>query len=338
MNVICSVDLVLSCAKKLLPDLSVMEVKSSNWLSKARFSMLFAIRLFSLQDGRTLEFKIAVSKDEKDLAPLEPQSSKIFVAGVAYSTTDEQFNSYFSQFGEIESISLMRNKATGVSRGFGYVTFRKPSSVKNCLPPAALELDGRRLDIKPAISKSDMQNRTNSEGFASFPRLGVPHITNGYYPLAPVRGSYPVIPPYARMQESPASYAPSKYLEPSLLQRDLRTLSPTTSKKLFVAGLAASSTSADLRAHFETFGPVTTALVKTDQKTNVSRRFGFVVFQNSDSVDLALANEHVIDGKHVDIRRAVPKPNTHITPEPGLREVVADQIIHFPCQHAIRRI
>ncbi|KAJ1481658.1 hypothetical protein T484DRAFT_1603305, partial [Baffinella frigidus] len=48
--------------------------------------------------------------------------------------------------------------------------------------------------------------------------------------------------------------------------------------KIFVGGIPPGVSSADMRAYFEPFGPVTDAAVMIDQATQRSRGFGFVTF------------------------------------------------------------
>ena len=59
--------------------------------------------------------------DDKDDQPLE-RTKKIFVGGLPHSTTDNEFRSYFSQFGTITDYQVMRDRGSGRPRGFGFVS------------------------------------------------------------------------------------------------------------------------------------------------------------------------------------------------------------------------
>ncbi|CAL0332055.1 unnamed protein product [Lupinus luteus] len=50
-------------------------------------------------------------------------SSKIFVKGLAFSTTEQNLAEAFSQFGTVLNANIVLNKAKTRSKGFGYVTF-----------------------------------------------------------------------------------------------------------------------------------------------------------------------------------------------------------------------
>lgn len=53
------------------------------------------------------------------------QTHKIFVGGVAWQTTEVGLRDHFSKYGELLDVALMRDRATGAPRGFGFVTFKR---------------------------------------------------------------------------------------------------------------------------------------------------------------------------------------------------------------------
>jgi len=84
------------------------------------------------------------------------KSSKIFVGGISWDTTDTGFTSFFSRFGAIKDAVIMRDKSTGVSRGFGFVIFHEPTSVDKVLVQGDLTLDGRKIDCKVAVPRTEI--------------------------------------------------------------------------------------------------------------------------------------------------------------------------------------
>src|SRR5215469_5270650 len=57
----------------------------------------------------------------------------MFIGGLNWETTDESLRRYFSQFGEVLECTVMRDGATGRSRGFGFLTFKDPKTVNSVM-------------------------------------------------------------------------------------------------------------------------------------------------------------------------------------------------------------
>lgn len=78
--------------------------------------------------------------------------------------------------------------------------------------------------------------------------------------------------------------------------------------KLFVGGLSWQTSSEKLSEYFGMFGKVTDVLIMKDPITQRSRGFGFITFQEPNSVDKVLKVPiHTLDGKKIDPKHATPK-------------------------------
>ena len=71
-------------------------------------------------------------------------------------------------------------------------------------------------------------------------------------------------------------------------------------KRLYVGNLVFSTTSVDLRALFAEHGKVQSSQVQVDRETGKSRGFGFVVMENDDEAEAAIAH---LDGTDYHDRR-----------------------------------
>ncbi|KAI1850626.1 hypothetical protein JX266_003908 [Neoarthrinium moseri] len=83
----------------------------------------------------------------------------MFIGGLNWETTDQSLRDYFTQFGEVTECTVMRDGATGRSRGFGFLTFKDPKCV-NIVMVKEHFLDGKIIDPKRAIPR-DEQEKTS---------------------------------------------------------------------------------------------------------------------------------------------------------------------------------
>ena len=51
------------------------------------------------------------------------EDCKLFVGGMPSEVTEPILRQYFQQFGPVRSVTIVKNRETGASRGFGFVTF-----------------------------------------------------------------------------------------------------------------------------------------------------------------------------------------------------------------------
>ncbi|KAL8573687.1 hypothetical protein ACOMHN_007240 [Nucella lapillus] len=75
---------------------------------------------------------------------------KIFVGGLSWETTAKDLREYCEKFGEVTSCTLKTDLETKQSRGFGFVVFKSPETVKKVLDNKEHKLHGRTIDPKPA--------------------------------------------------------------------------------------------------------------------------------------------------------------------------------------------
>ncbi|XP_062178902.1 heterogeneous nuclear ribonucleoprotein 1-like isoform X2 [Phragmites australis] len=59
--------------------------------------------------------------------------------------------------------------------------------------------------------------------------------------------------------------------------------------------------------HFQKYGAITDSVIMKDKHTRMPRGFGFVTFSDPSVIDRVLEDEHVIDGRTVEVKRTVPR-------------------------------
>ncbi|KAL1538174.1 heterogeneous nuclear ribonucleoprotein 1-like [Salvia divinorum] len=86
-------------------------------------------------------------------------AGKLFVGGIAWETSEESFNRYFSKYGEITDSVIMLDKISGRPRGFGFVTFADPEVADKVLQEEHV-IDGRAVEVKRTVPREGgMQGR-----------------------------------------------------------------------------------------------------------------------------------------------------------------------------------
>ncbi|HLJ54228.1 MAG TPA: RNA-binding protein [Chthonomonadaceae bacterium] len=91
-------------------------------------------------------------------------ATRIYVGGLPYSTTDGELESMFSSHGTVSSATVVTDKYTGQSKGFGFVemsTDAEASSAINALNGTLV--GGRNLTVNEAKPRED-RPRTGGAG------------------------------------------------------------------------------------------------------------------------------------------------------------------------------
>lgn len=78
-------------------------------------------------------------------------SKTLFVGGLSWNTTDDGLRSAFAKFGEITESRVVTDRATGRSRGFGFVTYTQDQDALNAIQGMnGTELEGRMIRVNEA--------------------------------------------------------------------------------------------------------------------------------------------------------------------------------------------
>ena len=89
--------------------------------------------------------------------------TRLYVGGISYSTTDEGLKAAFAQVGTVISASIIMDKMTGRSKGFGFVEMSSPEEAQAAIEKwNGQELDGRKITVNIARPKED---RPRTGGF-----------------------------------------------------------------------------------------------------------------------------------------------------------------------------
>lgn len=82
--------------------------------------------------------------------------TKLYVGNLSFRTTSDELKDLFSQAGEVESASVIEDRETGRSRGFGFVEMATSEGGAAAITQFnGYELGGRALTVNEARPKAD---------------------------------------------------------------------------------------------------------------------------------------------------------------------------------------
>ena len=80
----------------------------------------------------------------------------IYVGNLAYSVTDDDLRELFGEFGEVRSASVISDKVTGQSKGFGFVEMQDNSAADMAIKELnGKQVKGRALKVNEAKPRAD---------------------------------------------------------------------------------------------------------------------------------------------------------------------------------------
>jgi len=78
----------------------------------------------------------------------------IYVGNLPYSATEEQLRTMFGQYGEVTSASIIKDRDTGRSKGFGFVEMSDDSSAEEAIQALnESDMNGRNIKVNQARPK-----------------------------------------------------------------------------------------------------------------------------------------------------------------------------------------
>ena len=77
-------------------------------------------------------------------------SNKLYVGNLPWEITNDELGQYFAQAGEVISATIIFDRDTGRSRGFGFVEMATEDETKTALALDGQDFNGRRVVVKEA--------------------------------------------------------------------------------------------------------------------------------------------------------------------------------------------
>jgi RNA recognition motif-containing protein len=83
-------------------------------------------------------------------------AKKLFIGNLPYTTTNEELGEFFGQYGEVLSAAVIMDRATGRSKGFGFVEMTNDEEADAAIAKGdGAEFEGRKLTVSEARPKTE---------------------------------------------------------------------------------------------------------------------------------------------------------------------------------------
>ncbi|XP_045845565.1 heterogeneous nuclear ribonucleoprotein A1-like [Meles meles] len=114
-------------------------------------------------DGRVVEPKRAVSREDSQRPGAHLTVKKTFVGGIKEDTEEHHLRDYFEHYGKIEVTEIMTDRGSGKKRGFAFVTFDDHDSVDKTVIQKYHTVNGHNCEVRKALSKQEMASASSSQ-------------------------------------------------------------------------------------------------------------------------------------------------------------------------------
>ncbi len=82
--------------------------------------------------------------------------TNIYVGNLSYEATEDDLRQAFEAHGEVSSVAIIRDRATGRSRGFGFVEMSDNGQAQSAIKALNLyEIRGRSITVNEARPKAE---------------------------------------------------------------------------------------------------------------------------------------------------------------------------------------
>ncbi len=83
-------------------------------------------------------------------------AARLYVGNLPYNVTDEDLQDLFSQAGDIKDVTVIKERDTQRSRGFGFVEFNNQADAEKAIQMFdGYDMDGRRLTVNMAQEREE---------------------------------------------------------------------------------------------------------------------------------------------------------------------------------------
>ena len=95
-------------------------------------------------------------------------NNRLFIAGLSETTTTETFREVFSEFGPIVEAQIITDRETGMSKGFGFLTFENVEDAQRAIQQMnGSPLDGKNIHVAESKKRADKHRLSDRSSWES---------------------------------------------------------------------------------------------------------------------------------------------------------------------------
>ncbi len=84
-----------------------------------------------------------------------PESEQLYVGNLSYQVNGFHLKDFFSKYGDVQNVRLIKNNRTGRSKGFAFVTFANVKDAKKALGVNGQDFRGRPMVVRMAKPREE---------------------------------------------------------------------------------------------------------------------------------------------------------------------------------------
>lgn len=90
---------------------------------------------------------------------------KIYLGNLSFRITEEELENIFSEYGDIVSVNLIKDRDTGRLKGFGFIEFETEEQAKAALVMDGKEIQGRTTKVNMAREQQQRSPRSREREY-----------------------------------------------------------------------------------------------------------------------------------------------------------------------------
>lgn len=98
---------------------------------------------------------IRKNRDSENSTQHYPENEQLYVGNLSYQVNTFHLKEFFTQFGQVQTVRLIKNNRTGRSKGFAFVTFTNTKEAKKALGANGEAFRGRPMVVRMAKPREE---------------------------------------------------------------------------------------------------------------------------------------------------------------------------------------